>query len=57
VVYDDVPYEKVQVSMAQGLALSHICGQAMEYATGSLGQATMAPRVFQHALPPVPTAG
>lgn len=25
VVYDDVPYEKVQVSVAQGLALSHHC--------------------------------
>uniref|UniRef100_A0A8C0BQ44 Actin filament-associated protein 1-like 1 n=1 Tax=Buteo japonicus TaxID=224669 RepID=A0A8C0BQ44_9AVES len=48
VVYDDVPYEKVQVSMAPWLALSRHRGQATEGAPGSLGQAAMAPRVFQH---------
>lgn len=57
VVYDDVPYEKVQVSMAPWLALSRHRGQATEGAPGSLGQAAMAPRVFQHAFPPVPAAG
>lgn len=57
VVYDDVPYEKVQVSVAQGLSLSHHCGRATEDAPGSLGRATMALWVFQHTLPPAPAAG
>ena len=57
VVYDDVPYEKVQVSVALWLALSHHCGSATEDALGSLGQAATALRVFQHTLPPVPAAG
>lgn len=46
VVYDDVPYEKVQVSMAPWLALSCHCGQATEDAPRSLGEAAMAPQCF-----------
>lgn len=57
VVYDDVPYEKVQVSVAPRLTLSHHCGRATEDALGSLSWAVMAPQVFQHSLPPVPTTG
>lgn len=43
VVYDDVPYEKVQVSVALWFALSHHCGQATEDALGSLGWVAVAP--------------
>lgn len=56
VVYDDVPYEKVQVSVAQGLILSHHHGWATEDAPGSLGQAVKAPWVFQPSLPSPPQA-
>ncbi|KFQ35446.1 Actin filament-associated protein 1-like 1, partial [Mesitornis unicolor] len=56
VVYDDVPYEKVQVSVAQGLALSNHCGWAVEDAAWSLGQAVLAQQMFQHVLPPITTA-
>lgn len=37
VVYDDVPYEKVQVSRARGLGVSHCYGQATGDALKSLG--------------------
>lgn len=56
VVYDDVPYEKVQVSVAHGLILSYHCGWATEDAPGSLGQAVIAPLVFQPSLPSTPQA-
>lgn len=57
VVYDDVPYEKVQVSVALWLTLSHHCGWATGDAPGSLSQAGVALQVFQHFLPPIPAAG
>lgn len=55
VVYDDVPYEKVQVSMA--LWLTHHYGWATGDASGSLGQAVMASQEFQPlSLPSLPQA-
>lgn len=46
VVYDDVPYEKVQVSTTSRLILSHHSGP------GSLGRAGMALQVSELTLPP-----
>jgi len=38
VVYDDVPYEKVQVSVTQSLTMSHCCGGGVLGILGGLWQ-------------------